>query len=36
MYNKEAHPTQSRIGKNALIQNKVLEQAINKMGASIG
>ena len=27
-YNKESYSTQSRIGQNALIQNKVFEQAI--------
>ena len=34
-YNKESYLTQSRIGQNALIQNKVFEQAMNIMGDTI-
>ena len=34
-FNKESCSTQSKIGQNALIQSKVLEQAINIMGDTI-
>ena len=34
-FNKESYSTQSRIGQNALIQNKVFEQAINIMGDTV-
>ena len=34
-YNKESYATQSKEGRNALIQSKVFEQAINIMGDTI-
>ena len=34
-YNKESFSTRSQIGQNALIQSKVIKQAINIMGETI-
>ena len=34
-YNKESFSARSQIGQNALIRNKVFEQAIDKMGHTI-
>ena len=34
-YSKESYSTQSKIGQNASIKNKVFEQALNLMGETI-
>ena len=35
IYSKESYSTQSKIGQNASIKNKVFEQALNLMGETI-
>ena len=34
-YNKEAYSTQSKTGQNGLVQSKVFEQVVNKMGGTV-